>query len=111
WSPSSRGCLVMGSDPYLGPGPPRATPGQRRIARLHLVPISKTLQSQKSDGLALENVNSMNCVGCGFVIQAEFAFCPKCGGRQPSRCAGCGCVCPPDFAFCPKCGLKQGATP
>jgi len=53
----------------------------------------------------------MNCVGCGFVIQTEFAFCPKCGARQPSRCASCGYVCPPDFAFCPKCGLKQGATP
>src|SRR3984893_15491053 len=53
----------------------------------------------------------MNCVGCGFVIQAEFAFCPKCGARQPARCAGCGYACPPDFAFCPKCGQKQGAAP
>jgi predicted ATPase/class 3 adenylate cyclase len=53
----------------------------------------------------------MNCVGCGFVIQAEFTFCPKCGARQPARCAGCGYACPPDFAFCPKCGQKQGATP
>src|SRR5260221_6588536 len=52
----------------------------------------------------------MNCVDCGFVIQAEFAFCPKCGARQPARCAGCGYACPPDFAFCPKCGQKQGAT-
>jgi RNA polymerase subunit RPABC4/transcription elongation factor Spt4 len=59
----------------------------------------------------LEKHKSMNCVGCGFVIQTEFAFCPKCGARQPSRCASCGYVCPPDFAFCPKCGLKQGATP
>jgi predicted ATPase/class 3 adenylate cyclase len=53
----------------------------------------------------------MNCVDCGFVIQAEFAFCPKCGARQPARCAGCGYACPPDFAFCPKCGQKQGSTP
>src|SRR6476646_6071764 len=52
----------------------------------------------------------MNCVGCGFVIQAEFSFCPKCGARQPAHCAGCGYACPPDFAFCPKCGQKQGAT-
>ena len=52
----------------------------------------------------------MNCVGCGFVIQAEFAFCPKCGAPQPAHCAGCGYACPPDFAFCPKCGQKQGAT-
>jgi len=52
----------------------------------------------------------MNCVGCAFVIQAEFAFCPKCGTRQPARCARCGYACPPDFAFCPKCGQKQGTT-
>ena len=52
----------------------------------------------------------MNCIGCGFVIQTEFAFCPKCGARQPARCAGCGFACPAEFAFCPKCGLKQGAT-
>jgi adenylate cyclase len=58
----------------------------------------------------LEKHKSMNCVGCGFVIQAEFAFCPKCGARQPSHCAGCGYACPPDFAFCPKCGQKLGAT-
>jgi len=53
----------------------------------------------------------MNCVGCGFLIQAEFGFCPKCGARQPARCAGCGYACPPYFAFCPKCGQKQSATP
>src|SRR5437667_7957485 len=56
------------------------------------------------------HVKAMNCIGCGFVIEAEFAFCPKCGARQPARCAGCGYACPPDFAFCPKCGQKQGAT-
>src|SRR6202022_4285779 len=93
----------------MGPDP-TATPGQRRTARFSLVPISETLQSQQSDGLGLENAKSMNCVGCGFVIQAEFAFCPKCGARQPPRSAGCGYACPPDFAFCPQCGQKQGAT-
>src|SRR3954463_14127858 len=53
----------------------------------------------------------MECVGCGFILQAEFAFCPKCGTRQPARCVGCGYVCPPDFAFCPRCGQHQSATP
>src|SRR5690242_2771720 len=53
----------------------------------------------------------MNCVGCGFALQAEFSFCPKCGARQPAACAGCGYPCPADFAFCPKCGRKQGASP
>jgi adenylate cyclase len=59
----------------------------------------------------LENAKSMNCVGCGFAIQAEFVFCPKCGARQPARCSGCGYACPPDFAFCPKCGQKRSVTP
>lgn len=53
----------------------------------------------------------MNCVGCGFIIQAEFAFCPKCGARQPTLCAGCGYACPPDFAFCPKCGRQLATVP
>jgi adenylate cyclase len=51
----------------------------------------------------------MNCAGCGFALEAGFAFCPKCGARQPAPCAGCGYPCPPDFAFCPKCGCKQAA--
>src|SRR5437762_4177654 len=89
----------------------RATPSPRRTARFRLVRAVETLQSQRWDGLGSENAKSMNCVGCGFVIQAEFSFCPKCGARQPARCAGCGYACPPDFAFCPKCGQKQGATP
>jgi predicted ATPase/class 3 adenylate cyclase len=46
----------------------------------------------------------MNCAGCGFEVQSGFAFCPKCGVRQPKACSGCGYPCPPDFAFCPKCG-------
>ena len=89
----------------------RATPSPRRTARFRLVRAVETLQSQRWDGLGSENAKSMNCVGCGFVIQAEFSFCPKCGARQPARCAGCGYACPPDFAFCPKCGQKRGATP
>jgi predicted ATPase/class 3 adenylate cyclase len=46
----------------------------------------------------------MNCAGCGFEVQSGFAFCPKCGVRQPKACSGCGYLCPPDFAFCPHCG-------
>ena len=29
----------------------------------------------------------MSCVGCGFEILADFAFCPRCGRRQPVACA------------------------
>jgi len=50
----------------------------------------------------------MNCSNCGFEIQSSFAFCPKCGTRQPTICAGCGYLCAPDFAFCPKCGAAVG---
>lgn len=48
----------------------------------------------------------MNCTGCGFELQSGFAFCPKCGARQPRACAACGYSCAPDFAFCPKCGSR-----
>ncbi|AYG65655.1 MULTISPECIES: adenylate/guanylate cyclase domain-containing protein [unclassified Rhizobium] len=46
----------------------------------------------------------MECVGCGFDIQSGFAFCPRCGARQPISCASCSYPCQPDFAFCPRCG-------
>ena len=49
---------------------------------------------------------SMNCGSCGFEIQSGFAFCPKCGARQPYLCTGCGYACSPDFAFCPRCGAQ-----
>jgi predicted ATPase/class 3 adenylate cyclase len=46
----------------------------------------------------------MNCSRCGFEVQSSFAFCPRCGTKQPNACPGCGYVCAPDFAYCPKCG-------
>src|SRR5262245_32422453 len=46
----------------------------------------------------------MSCAGCGFDVAPDFAFCPKCGQKQPRSCASCGFACLPDFAFCPKCG-------
>ncbi|TIR01552.1 MAG: hypothetical protein E5X37_35220, partial [Mesorhizobium sp.] len=53
---------------------------------------------------------SMDCLGCGFEVERGFAFCPKCGKRQPVPCAGCGYLCAPDFEFCPKCGAAVGAS-
>ena len=53
---------------------------------------------------------SMDCSGCGFQIESGFAFCPKCGVRQPIACSSCGYLCAPDFAFCPKCGASVGAA-
>lgn len=50
----------------------------------------------------------MNCSGCGFEVQSGFAFCPKCGTKQPNACPGCGFPCAPDFAYCPKCGVLVG---
>jgi predicted ATPase/class 3 adenylate cyclase len=46
----------------------------------------------------------MDCSSCGLEVQSGFAFCPKCGAKQPAACAGCGFLCAPDFAFCPQCG-------
>jgi len=51
----------------------------------------------------------MECAGCGFQLEGGFAFCPKCGLRQPVRCASCGFPCAPDFQFCPKCGASVDA--
>ena len=53
----------------------------------------------------------MNCSGCGFEVQSGFAFCPKCGTKQPNACPGCGYLCAPDFAFCPKCGAQVAEAP
>src|SRR5262245_41359828 len=53
----------------------------------------------------------MNCAGCGFQIESGFAFCPKCGAKQPKVCQSCGFACAPDFAFCPRCGTSVGAAP
>ncbi|SEI22441.1 adenylate/guanylate cyclase domain-containing protein [Tardiphaga sp. OK245] len=48
----------------------------------------------------------MNCSCCGFEVQSGFAFCPKCGAKQPDPCPSCGYACAPDFAYCPKCGAR-----
>ncbi|MGO4736838.1 adenylate/guanylate cyclase domain-containing protein [Bosea sp. 2KB_26] len=48
----------------------------------------------------------MDCSGCGFQIESGFAFCPKCGVRQPVPCSSCSFLCAPDFAFCPRCGAR-----
>ena len=52
----------------------------------------------------------MDCPGCGFQVESDFAFCPRCGSRQPVFCASCGYPCAPDFEFCPKCGAGVGAA-
>src|SRR5258708_17622892 len=53
----------------------------------------------------------MNCSRCGFEVQSGFAFCPKCGAKQPNSCPSCGYVCAPDFAYCPKCGAHVDDAP
>jgi len=34
-----------------------------------------------------------DCPGCGCPVASGFAFCPRCGQKQPVACAGCGFVC------------------
>ncbi|MEY9156405.1 adenylate/guanylate cyclase domain-containing protein [Bradyrhizobium japonicum] len=53
----------------------------------------------------------MNCSCCGLEVQSGFAFCPKCGTKQPNACPGCGFPCAPDFAYCPKCGALVAEVP
>lgn len=54
----------------------------------------------------------MTCVACGSELLPGFAFCPRCGRRQPTPCASCGFSCDPEFAFCPRCGQAlNGAAP
>ena len=53
----------------------------------------------------------MACNGCGFELLPSFAFCPRCGRRQPIACLACGMPCEPDFSFCPHCGTARRATP
>ena len=52
----------------------------------------------------------MNCSCCGSEVQSGFAFCPKCGTKQPNACPACGYLCAPDFAYCPKCGALVTAA-
>jgi adenylate cyclase len=51
------------------------------------------------------------CVACGSAVEPGFAFCPRCGARQPVPCPGCGVACPPDFRFCPRCGTPLAGAP
>jgi adenylate cyclase len=53
----------------------------------------------------------MTCAGCGAETTADFAFCPRCGRRQPRACGSCGLACEADFTFCPRCGTALGAAP
>ena len=54
----------------------------------------------------------MKCVGCGFELSPGFAFCPRCGRRQPTPCVACGFSCQADFELCPCCGaaLNSGSS-
>src|SRR5580765_1140846 len=52
----------------------------------------------------------MACAGCGLETSPDFAFCPRCGRRQPTPCAACGSSLEADFAFCPRCGAARGSA-
>jgi adenylate cyclase len=53
----------------------------------------------------------MGCISCGLELSSGFAFCPRCGQRQPEPCAGCGFLCEAAFAFCPRCGAARDTVP
>src|SRR5262245_3699424 len=54
--------------------------------------------------------NCMACTGCGFELLPSYAFCPRCGRRQPAACPACGAPCEAEFLFCPHCGSAQRAS-
>ena len=53
----------------------------------------------------------MDCTSCGCDIESGFAFCPKCGAKQPKACPRCAYGCAPGFRFCPKCGAEVDGSP
>ena len=60
--------------------------------------------------LPVRLVDTMACAGCGLETSPDFAFCPRCGRRQPTPCAACGSSLEADFAFCPRCGAPRGSA-
>lgn len=49
------------------------------------------------------------CPGCGWIIQPDFRYCPKCGLAMAPTCAHCGRSVSHDFVCCPYCGKTVGA--
>ena len=60
--------------------------------------------------LPVRLVDTMACAGCGLETSPDFAFCPRCGRRQPTPCAACGSSLEADFAFCPRCGAPRSSA-
>ena len=60
--------------------------------------------------LPVRLVDTMACAGCGLETSPDFAFCPRCGRRQPTPCAACGSLLEADSAFCPRCGAARGSA-
>lgn len=80
----------------------------------------ENIKAMKQKMLVLKNLKI--CPGCDAELEAEIAFCPKCGTKQEipqakaqsetqpkptgSVCSGCGTPYEPGTAFCQKCGAK-----
>ena len=75
----------------------------------------ENIEAMSQKILELKNVKI--CTGCGAELEADMAFCPKCGAKQEipepaaaeptdKTCPACGNVNTLDAAFCVRCGNK-----
>lgn len=50
----------------------------------------------------------MNCTGCGYELNENAKFCPKCGTKVAIMCKNCGYLVNYGTNFCTRCGMPVG---
>lgn len=60
--------------------------------------------------LGPQNVNALNCAGCGSKLKKRYHYCPYCGSIQSLKCGKCGGYIRENWNACPKCGKKIKKT-
>lgn len=49
----------------------------------------------------------MNCIGCGYDLNENANFCPKCGKKVMTTCKKCGYPLAYGTNFCTRCGMPE----
>ncbi len=57
--------------------------------------------------IALRRLKDNKCPGCSFTLNAQHAFCPKCGQKIKEQCTHCGNQKIRYLAHCPYCGTVE----